>query len=274
MNFRYLLLVPFLWATPAFAASPSPDGTCNTGASATACPTVNGGSTFTGATVTTTGGAGGCLIAIIGLQNISTAAPTVSSISSTNTTGWAKRASVTDAHNDLEEWSGTYSGTLSAEALTITLSASVTANAGFQLMAVKGTHSGCSFDSHAATTSSTASMSSGVVSMTQTTSQADDLLISMSWNGNGVFGAYTSGTFNSVAGTIVGSGVQNGSGSGNDGNFGIFELGVSATVSAVTDTQTNNGSSTGTGLSITDALTADAAGGGSPPTRLLLGVGK
>lgn len=71
---------------------------------------------------------------------------TVSSISSTHTTGWARRKSTTS--NVIEEWDGTASGTLSSESITVTLAGS-TGFATGDAFGISGANTSTKYDSNA-----------------------------------------------------------------------------------------------------------------------------
>ena len=293
-GFLALPAVTLLSAVPAHA-TPSPDGTCDgTGGSGSACPAKAGqGVVSDSVSVTTTGGSGGCLVIFVYTNSPSgQPADHVTSISGSGLSFSSARQTVTatgpgfDGSSegfDLEEWASSYTGTLSADTVTVTWNTAANNNYSIQAVAVKGTVSnGCNFDSSTNSKATQASTIGGTTTVSQTTSQAHDLLLETVGLDCSVTasGQLNPSLFGGSNGTQTGFGYQTlGT---NYVTTSSYDFSASSS-GTITDTFKLN-STGGTACSGTfqyvgmvDALTSDSSGGGGGSTAhnlLLLGAGR
>ena len=285
----YLVPLLFLWASPAAAISPPTVDLNNSacGAGGTACPTQQFHNTTSGATAgITSNGTSGCLVVLVGAENPGSGnSPTVSGITGGSNVGtFTRRGSRVTGNStgtfgaqsdDSEVWSAAFTAALSANVVTVTMSAT-TDGVAFTVLVVTGTfNGGCAWDTHAQNTA-TAAWTSGVSpSLNQTTNQVDDFLFIEGVQGNNnVATSGTPSTFAGTGGTIGGSTCEaNGT---NSICQGVFYETVTATQNISDVAKMVNGASSlsSQGYATVDALTANSSSAASPPTRLLMGIGQ
>ena len=278
-----VLAAALLWASPAAATSPALDTNANACAvGGAACPTKQ----FTGTSGATAGitsnGTSGCLVVLVSAENSgSNVSPSVSSVTGGSNVGtFTKRGTPMTGNStgffgaqsdDTEVWYAAFTAALSANVVTVTMSAA-TDGVAFAVLVVTGTfNGGCSWDSHAQNTA-IASWTSGVgPSLTQVTNQADDFLFIFGAQGsdNSASSAHPS-TFNSVGGSITATACEAaGARSTCQGTF--FET-VSATQNIPDAAMMINSGGTSfssQGYTTVDALTADAPPSTGSPSHLL-----
>jgi hypothetical protein len=214
--------------------------------------TTNWNSSATGTiSVTTTGSLGVLLIAV----SIEQATPqTVSSVTASGlsfTKRAAVAASVDDAASadaDLELWWAPYSSKLTALIVTVTTSAAIDDGC-IVAFPISGCNTSSPFDPTSAATGDQTSSASGVATITQTTTNANDILICIGCqvdNNSPIIG-----NFGAAPATAI---FTNGTSGGvNFMNIGLQFLIVSATQASIADTMTFAFHNVGT-LMIADAV--------------------
>src|SRR5271165_6505202 len=250
-------------ASPAWAASPAPDGTCGTGAASTACPVSAFAATATSSITVSTTAAAGCLVVFV--SNSDNAKYTVSSLAQTSGVGtlgaFTQRSALSGvgagadgSHTtSLEEWYAPYTAQLSSAVITVTMSHTVAAGM-IQGMAVTGAYgNGCAFDPASSPPIVSGAMTASGLTLTQTTTQADDLLFS-----DLTAEAYANpavGTFGGVSGSVLATGTAANGACCSNSN-GANKLAVSSPQSSFATVAKIAGSYTFFGIALADALTA------------------
>lgn len=288
MRIFALLAAALLIGAPftTLAASPTPDGTCGTGAASTACPTATPTTRTTTATaVVSTSSAAGCLIVIAGNEVTSSPSNTVTSVAASGGSGtvgsFTRRVGIPGtgagqygtSWDDLEEWYAPYTSALSSVNVTVTWGATFDA-AVVQVLAITGTYgNGCAFDSTPANAfqGTTTGTPNTILSTTQSTTNPDDILIGAigfqagvapnrgSWGGTTPTTLAGSGTFGNPSGDTFAY------------SMGVPYYVVSTTQSSTTVQLQMTGTLAVNAYGIIDALTADApSGGGGATTHNLL----
>lgn len=271
MPFWLLAFFAALWLSPAWAAAPTIDGTCQTGAASTACP-ANAVAPASSITVTfSTVASAGCLVLFISnTENDGNANVAVSSVAKTSGTGtvgtFTKRGSTVtgsgtgpDGNRTLgiEEWSAAYTTALSSAVITVTMASSAAVIV-TQGMAVTGTNgNGCTFDPSPRATAS-GNMTTATLTLTQSTTKANDILF-YGISTEAVVGAQY-GSFGGVQSnyyTLTNQSTSSGCcGNSLDGGY----LGVTAVQSSISTVAAVGGDGAWFAVAFADALTADAVG--------------
>ncbi len=211
----------------------------------------------------------GCLLVIVATESTSSPSIQVSSVAQTGGTGtlgtFALRKGITGSgagqwgtsYDDVEIWSAPYSAQLTNAVITVSFSGGFD-NASIQGLAATGTYSGCSFDTQSAVSAqANTSGSPQSISTTQTTSQADDLLVVVGATQSISNSSRYPGTFGGAAGSIAGTSAPSSGGIWALSSASSY-LAVSSTKASITTLVNFANSNPYNAYVIADALTADA----------------
>lgn len=222
-----------------------------------------------GAITVSSSGASGCLLVVVATESKSSPSIKVSGVAKSGGSGtlgsFTLRKGIAGSgagqwgtsYDDVEIWSAPYSSQLANAVVNVSFSGTFD-NANIQGLAVKGTYSGCSFDTQsAASAQATMSGSPPSVSTTQTTSQAHDLLIAVgATQAISNSGSYPATFGGGVTGAIAGTAATSAGGSWAVA-MNVSYAGISVTQAAAT-TSARFVSKPYNGYVIADALTGDA----------------